>query len=298
MACRRQIIYFTNYQRGEPAEKAGCAVIWIWEERCRLELLYRSGMLSGVTPVYCFLDGSRWEGEPLVLEQGEIRVEAETTVSDFLGSGKPAQELAAICFAGNCGCYGGGRADGARLTFLAESTPPYPAKQWVETVTRVVQTEAERTDRETTEAGRADEEPEEMKQSNPEQETDMPTAAGEMKPCSLKELLEALPPLTLPADGMREKCGKLSLEELGHLPEQWRGLRRNDFLLHGYYQYRHLLLARMREGGRSGYVLGVPGSFFYREQYMAESFGFLHFSPMKEGRRQRGEFGYWYRWLE
>lgn len=292
MACRRQIIYFTNYQRGEPTEKAGCAVIWLWEEKCRLELLYRSKVLSRVTPVYCFLDGSRWEGEPLVLEQGGIRTETETTVRDFLGSGKPAEELAAICFAGDCSCYGGGRADGARLTFLAESAPPYPAKQWVETVTRVVQAEQTEPEPEPTDAERQT-----GKQESTECETDMPTAAPNTEPCSLEELLDSLPPLTLPADGRREKCGKLSLEDLGRLPEQWQALRRNDFLLHGYYQYRHLLLAKVRENGRSGYVLGVPGSFFYREQYMAETFGFLHFSPMKEGRRQRGEFGYWCRWL-
>lgn len=68
----------------------------------------------------------------------------------------------------------------------------------------------------------------------------------------------------------------------------------NSFLMHGFYQYRYLMLGKCRDGG---YVLGVPGIYDEQEQYMAKMFGFSEFKPaggLQEGRR----FGYWCRFLD
>ena len=85
-------------------------------------------------------------------------------------------------------------------------------------------------------------------------------------------------------------CGKAS-------GVKWEFLKKNHFLLHGYYEYHHLLLGKLcgRHGER--FVLGVPGEYGAREQYMAENFGFQDFSPLEQGKKRRGSFGYWYFYL-
>lgn len=69
----------------------------------------------------------------------------------------------------------------------------------------------------------------------------------------------------------------------------------NSFLLHGYYNYRHLILARLSDsGGKTRYLLGVPGHYFSNEKYMASMFGFPHFVLAKKQPDEGGRFGYWY----
>lgn len=75
--------------------------------------------------------------------------------------------------------------------------------------------------------------------------------------------------------------------------EGWQ-VGRSSFLQHGFYQHRHLLLCRKRDGT---YLLGVPGMRTPQEQYMAELFGFPDFmvSRVCECRKV---FGYWCRPLQ
>ena len=65
----------------------------------------------------------------------------------------------------------------------------------------------------------------------------------------------------------------------------------NQFLLYGYYNYRHLLLGRTK----SSCILGVPGIYSAREQFMAELFGYSHFKPSRANLGENARFGYWYR---
>ena len=73
----------------------------------------------------------------------------------------------------------------------------------------------------------------------------------------------------------------------------WR-TGRNNFLLHGYHNYRHLLIGRNSDGG---YVLGVPGIMNPQEKYMASMFGFPNFK-YADDQESGTSFGYWYRFLE
>lgn len=66
----------------------------------------------------------------------------------------------------------------------------------------------------------------------------------------------------------------------------------NSFLLHGYYNYHHLILTRMERRGESVYYLGVPGSYFEREKQVAVMFGFESFECAEEP-AQEGDFGYY-----
>lgn len=66
----------------------------------------------------------------------------------------------------------------------------------------------------------------------------------------------------------------------------------NSFLLHGYYNYHHLLLARVEHKGEDCYYIGVPGNFYEREKQVAIMFGFESFECAEEP-AQPGDFGYY-----
>lgn len=77
---------------------------------------------------------------------------------------------------------------------------------------------------------------------------------------------------------------------------RWLGGRgwavgQNSFLMQGFYQYRHLLLGRRREGS---YLLGVPGRQTVQIAEMARAFGFEGFL-MADRPGYPDNFGYWYR---
>lgn len=101
-------------------------------------------------------------------------------------------------------------------------------------------------------------------------------------------------------DNSVEVCIRLDLQDIGKLPMQCWLYGSNSFLLHGYYCYRHLILARMRlqtvegEDGGAVYIFGVPGIRQHREQYMASMFGFRDFKPVSRENTGGGAFGYWY----
>lgn len=66
----------------------------------------------------------------------------------------------------------------------------------------------------------------------------------------------------------------------------------NSFLLHGYYNYRHLILVRTEKEGEALYYIGVPGNFYEKEKQVAVMFGFESFECAEEP-AQVGDFGYY-----
>ena len=92
---------------------------------------------------------------------------------------------------------------------------------------------------------------------------------------------------------------KIQRGEISILPRcEWR-LANNNFLLHGYYNYRHLVL--IDEGDKL--KLGVPGIYHEREARAAAAFGFPEFiaeADVKvalepQERNENQQFGYWCR---
>ena len=86
-------------------------------------------------------------------------------------------------------------------------------------------------------------------------------------------------------------CIRMEPQDIGTLPMKYWYLANNSFLLHGYYSYRHLIMAKMGDGR---YILGVPGVNYQREQFMAGMFGFGEFKPVQNHAPTGSEFGYWY----
>lgn len=66
----------------------------------------------------------------------------------------------------------------------------------------------------------------------------------------------------------------------------------NSFLLHGFYNYGHLILTRVERKGEILYYLGVPGNYFEREKQVAVMFGFESFECAQEP-AQASDFGYY-----
>lgn len=92
---------------------------------------------------------------------------------------------------------------------------------------------------------------------------------------------------------------KIQRKELARLPRcEWR-LANNNFLLHGYYNYRHLVFIENKQM----MYLGVPGIFHEEEEKAASSLGFPIFVPAEELNvtlspeecDTEEQFGYWCR---
>lgn len=84
-------------------------------------------------------------------------------------------------------------------------------------------------------------------------------------------------------------------DDIGKLPRESWIYGNNSFLLHGYYNYRYLILVRLdQENGQVRYLLGVPGHYYSNEKYMANMFGFPNFVLSKKQPPNDGRFGYWY----
>lgn len=81
-------------------------------------------------------------------------------------------------------------------------------------------------------------------------------------------------------------------EDFVVLRERYYQMTHNSFLLHGYYNYRHLLLIRQESSGEAKYYIGVPGNFYEREKQVAGMFGFESFGGAREPAWD-GDFGYY-----
>ena len=95
--------------------------------------------------------------------------------------------------------------------------------------------------------------------------------------------------------------------ELHRIDDSVRNLEENSFLLHGYYQYKHILFfRRQNKKGRYVYFVGVPGVLYKQEKMVAQMFGFPDFLLGKGNGQElallrksiMGSFGYYIRRLE
>lgn len=76
------------------------------------------------------------------------------------------------------------------------------------------------------------------------------------------------------------------------LSRKYQELVQNSFLLHGYYNYGHVILTRIKEKTEERFYLGVPGVYYTREKQAALMFGFEGFEAGTE-QAVDGGFGYY-----
>ena len=139
------------------------------------------------------------------------------------------------------------------------------------------------------------------------------TVAAQKTPV-VQETVKAQPSMSLPpVEGLKEDKWEQILDTYDHihpygderifvklepkdfliLHSKYQPLVNNSFLLHGFYNYRHVILGKEGEV----YYLGVPGVFYEREKMVALMFGFEAFD-CASGEPKAGEFGYYLRRVE
>lgn len=91
---------------------------------------------------------------------------------------------------------------------------------------------------------------------------------------------------------------RMELKDIKELPKKYWYLGSNSFLLHGFFNYRHLLLGRMDDGQKEKWFVGVPGVYQNQEKVLAAIFGFPEFRQEKDTEIKTGQFGYWYRFMD
>ena len=97
------------------------------------------------------------------------------------------------------------------------------------------------------------------------------------------------------SDGEMVQCWKIHPRDVCRMFRRDGSLRNNRFLLHGYYNFGHLLLCRRGDGR---YILGVPGGYDQQERFMANMFGFPYFKESRQVELAQSRGGYWYRFME
>ncbi|MDE6518644.1 MAG: hypothetical protein K2L18_12515 [Acetatifactor sp.] len=103
--------------------------------------------------------------------------------------------------------------------------------------------------------------------------------------------LQKIYPHTRPFQDEREYLS-LRPEDFVILHSSAYQLVQNSFLLHGYFNYDHLILTQVSHRNGSQFYIGVPGNFYEKEKQVAIMYGFGSFECRQEP-AQEGDFGYY-----
>ncbi len=116
-----------------------------------------------------------------------------------------------------------------------------------------------------------------------------------------KSMLEEYP-VSQPFENKAITCVRIELKDLRELPKRYWYLGNNSFLLHGFFNYHHLLIGNEVGDDGERWFLGVPGVYQPQERVMAAIFGFQEFIPEQGHHEHTGEplnqFGYWCRAMD
>ena len=118
--------------------------------------------------------------------------------------------------------------------------------------------------------------------------------AGQISPNKWEQLNRIYPKIQ-PFGDVREYLSIAPCDFV--LSEHYQEMVQNSFLLHGYYNYGHLILTKIKEGIDDNYYLGVPGVYYEREKQAALLFGFEGFEGDGDA-VQDGSFGYYMKRVE
>lgn len=108
--------------------------------------------------------------------------------------------------------------------------------------------------------------------------------------------LECVFPIIHPFGDKREYLS-IAPKDFIVLTREYQSLANNSFLLHGFYNYHHIILGKIPIRGKELFFLGVPGVFYEREKAVAIMFGFESFECAKEP-AETGTFGYYMKRVE
>ena len=279
MSYRKQISYLELQENGQRIRGAGYAKLESWEkEEILMVQLRGQGIVSGKEMMLLYLQ--RESGEELLCEMTaergtiscEKRISRKADWEPTLGIRIPLKRNFEIIgrFAGAAGA----KKVPAPVTAIAPVT--------------VGEIEGQ---------GQGGNQPEQAKRpiQTEQQETRSSKKTATEHTLHMKdtkwEQLSSIYPHIHPFRDAREFLS-VGPEDFVVLRERCYQMTHNSFLLHGYYNYRHLLLMRQEVSGEVKYYIGVPGNFYEREKQVARMFGFESFEGTREPAWE-GDFGYY-----
>lgn len=89
------------------------------------------------------------------------------------------------------------------------------------------------------------------------------------------------------------ECISVEPNDLSDIHENWKQWEENDFLLHSFGRFRHMIVGRRPKEKEHEYFLGIPGIYRDEEERIADRYGFTQFIPRGKENAQYGDFGYW-----
>ena len=276
---QRFVTYIYAYENNNKNQNVGFAKVDIRGDYCQVEIhLKRTGYTNVKCPVYLFV--------------------REDTVIAGVKIGEIALVNGCGDFVRQLNCNGVGETpycmkDMKGILIFLDDTVMF-ASQWDE---KAIYRENFKPYEETKED--AAEEPEESAQMEKLQvESVQAQRSGDMW-MDLWEKLNGMYGAKNLFENMPEISGiHMELKDLRELPKKYWYLGSNSFLLHGFFNYRHLLLGKVEnESGRKWFI-GVPGIYQNQEKVLAAVFGFPEFRQEKDTGVKTGQFGYWYRFMD
>ena len=291
---QRFVTYIYAYQNNDKNQNVGFAKVDIRGEFCQVEIhLKKTGYTNVTCPVYLL---ARTEKEIIGVEIGQISLTN--------GAGDFVRQVTCNQIGGSTYCM----RDMKGIIILLNDSVMF-ASQWDKKGIQREQfrrygEEMEESENEQPEEGEQSKEriqPEENVQITENSKSEEVVQSQEKKePWQMRwEKLAELHGEEQPFENAPQIRGiRIELKDLRELPEQYWYLGSNSFLLHGFFNYSHLLLGRMDGEDKRKWFVGVPGVYQNQEKILAAAFGFPEFRQEKDTEAKTNQFGYWYRFMD
>ena len=290
---QRFITYIYAYENGEKMNNAGYAKVETRGKEGRIEIHFMNGGVSGLAKVVFWVIQNEHTGE---IPLGEIQIENGRGMGRFVFQTErvnnteiPFDEIAGIG--------------------IIDVNQQRYGSLWKDIDVQKVQVMFSREIQGEEEVRQKKEIKEKIKAAELESLHSMEIPAQNIFPNnSIEEIWQEMKKGRDCVKFGRNICAlQIELGDLRELPKKYWSLGNNSFLLHGFFNYKHLLFGKHPNGT---WFLGVPGIYERQERVMASIFDFGGFLPLVENQEEnpneeqpieetvRGQQGVWYHVLE
>lgn len=308
----REMIYLTLYQGNNRIGNAGYVKVDIRDEDATFHFMFREipDDIRGEYPLRIMEDGAWKEGPGLLFRGSQDTAEKKSAPCGQIQQLQVLLEKGYRIEGKSKNCPAQAEREAAlpkgwtqQKEELQAGSGVMSTKRWT-SQKEVIQSEREiakeRELQSEREMPQAEREIVEEREPQPEREAPQPekgiaarvVAAEEIREDKWEQILATYETIHPYGDG--RVYVKLEPKDFVIMQGKYQHLVNNSFLLHGFYNYRYLILGK--EQGKE-YYLGVPGVFYEREKMVALMFGFEAFD-CEGGNTSPGGFGYYLRRVE
>ena len=303
----REMIYLTLYQGNNRIGNAGYVKVDIRDEDATFHFMFRKipDDIRGEYPLRIMEDGAWKEGPGLLFRGGQDTAEKKSAPCGQIQQLQVLLEKGYRIEGKSKNCPAQAEREAAlpkgwtqQKEELQAGSGVMSTKRWT-SQKEVIQQEREIVEERESQPEREAPQPE-REAPQPEREAPQPekgiaarvVAAEEIREDKWEQILATYETIHPYGDG--RVYVKLEPKDFVIMQGKYQHLVNNSFLLHGFYNYRYLILGK--EQGKE-YYLGVPGVFYEREKMVALMFGFEAFD-CEGGNTSPGGFGYYLRRVE